>query len=46
MASLIRKAIQLSRSPQGKRLIGEVGKVARDPKNKQRIAQVRKRFSK
>ena len=46
MASLIRSAIRLARSPQGRRLVAEASKAARDPKNKQRIAQIRQRFSK
>ena len=44
MASVIGRAIQFARSPAGKRLIAQAQKAARDPKNKQRIEQVRQRF--
>lgn len=46
MASIIGRAIKLARSPQGKRLIAEANKAARDPKNKQRIEQLRSRLPK
>ena len=46
MASLIGRAIRLAKSPQGKRLIAEAQKAARDPKNKQRIEQLRSRLKK
>ena len=46
MASLIGRAIRLARSPQGKKLIAEAQKAARDPKNKQRIEQLRSRLPK
>lgn len=46
MASLIGRAIRLAQSPQGKKLIAEAQKVARDPKNKQRIEQLRSRLPK
>ena len=46
MASLIGRAIRLAKSPQGKRLIAEAQKAARDPKNKQRIEQLRSRLPK
>ena len=46
MASIIGRAIKLARSPQGKRLIAEAQKAARDPKNKQRIEQLRSRLPK
>ena len=44
--SIIGRAIRLAQSPQGKKLIAEAQKAARDPKNKQRIEQVRQRFTK
>jgi len=46
VASLIGRAIRLAQSPQGKKLIAEAHKVARDPKNKQRIEQLRSRLPK
>ena len=46
MASLIGRAIRLAQSPQGKRLIAEAKKAARDPKNKQRLEQLRSRLPK
>ena len=45
MASLIGRAIRLAKSPQGKKLIAEAQKAARDPKNKQRVEKVRQRFT-
>ena len=45
MASLIGRAIRLAKSPQGKKLIAEAQKAARNPKNKQRIEKVRQRFT-
>ncbi len=46
VASLIGRAVKLARSPARKRLVAEAQKAARDPKNRQRIEQVRQRFSK
>ncbi|MDP9225320.1 MAG: hypothetical protein M3P18_16045 [Actinomycetota bacterium] len=46
MTSLIGRAVKLARSPARKRLVAEAQKAARDPKNRQRIEQVRQRFSK
>jgi len=46
VASLIGRAIRLARTPQGRKLIAEAQKAARDPKNKQRVEQVRQRFTK
>lgn len=46
MASILGRAIRLARSPQGKRLIAEAQKAARDPKNKQRVEQLRSRLPK
>jgi hypothetical protein len=46
MASLIGRAVKLARSPAGKRLLAEVQRAAREPKNKARVEQVRQRFSK
>jgi hypothetical protein len=45
VASLIGRAVKLARSPAGKRLVAEAQKAARD-QNRQRIEQVRQRFSK
>ena len=46
MPSFIGRVIRLARSPQGKRVIAEAQKAARDPKNKARIEQLRQRFPK
>jgi hypothetical protein len=40
------KLIRLARSPQGRRLINEAQKAARDPKNRERLAQVRQQLAK
>ena len=37
----IGRLIKLAQSPQGRRLISEVQKAARDPKNRERLAKVR-----
>ena len=37
----IGRLIKLARSPQGRRLISEAQKAARDPKNRERLAKVR-----
>ena len=46
MVSVVGRAITFARSPAGRRLIAQAQKAARDPKNKQRIEQVRRRFAK
>jgi hypothetical protein len=46
MASFIGRAVKLARSPAGKRLLAAAQDAARDPKNKARVEQVRRRISK
>lgn len=46
MASLIRKLVGFARSPQGRRLIGEAQKAARDPSTRRRINAARRRLGK
>jgi hypothetical protein len=46
VASLIGRAIKFAQSPAGKRLVAQVEKAARDPKNKARIEQLRSRLPK
>jgi hypothetical protein len=40
------KLFRLARSPQGRRLIKVAAKAASDPKNRERLAQVRSRLAK
>ncbi|HEY0416416.1 MAG TPA: hypothetical protein VGC78_08520 [Gaiellaceae bacterium] len=46
MPSLIGKAVKFARSPAGKKLLAEAQKAASDPKNKQRLEQLRSRLPK
>jgi hypothetical protein len=46
MGFLITRLIRLARSPQGKRLAAQAQKAAQDPKNRERLQQVRSRFNK
>lgn len=46
MPSMLGRLIRLANSPQGKRLLSEAQKAARDPKNKARVDQVRRRLKK
>ena len=43
--SLLSKVAQFARSPQGRRLAGEVTRAARDPKTRRQIEQVRSRLA-
>ncbi len=40
------RLIKLARSPQGRRLISEAQRAARDPKNRERVSQLRTRLDK
>lgn len=40
------RLLQFARSPQGRKLIGEAQKAARDPRNRERLAKVRTRMGK
>lgn len=44
MASLSDRVIRFVRSPQGKRLADKAGKLARDPRNRRRLEQLRARL--
>lgn len=44
--AMIGKLFRLARSPQGRRLISEAQKVARNPQNRERLVQARTRLSK
>lgn len=44
--ALIGHLIKIARSPQGRRLIVEAQKAARDPKNRERIERVRDQLAK
>jgi hypothetical protein len=44
--SLLTRVAQFARSPQGRRMISEAQRVARDPKTRRQIAQVRERLAK
>jgi hypothetical protein len=44
--AMIGRLIRLARSPQGRRLISEAQKVARDPKNRERLIKARERLAK
>ena len=46
MASLFGRLIRLARSPQGRRLLAEAQKAARDPKNRKRLNRLRARTRK
>lgn len=46
MASMVGRLIRLARSPQGKRVLAQAQKAARDPKNRQRLEQLRGRMGK
>jgi hypothetical protein len=43
--SLISKISRFARSPEGRRLAGQAAKLARDPKTRRRIDDVRRRFA-
>ncbi|WP_165865563.1 hypothetical protein [Vallicoccus soli] len=49
MASLFAKVQKFAQSPQGRKLIGEATRkaqqAAQDPRNRERIEQVRRRFT-
>lgn len=44
MASLLGRVFRLARSPQGRRLIGQAQKAARDPKTRRRLEGLRGRL--
>lgn len=44
MASLFNRISRFARSPQGKRAIGQARRLASDPRNRRRIADLRKRL--
>ncbi len=46
MASIVGSLIRLARSSQGRKLLGEAQKAARDPKNRERLEQLRARTRK
>jgi hypothetical protein len=41
--SLLSSAVRFARSPQGKRVLAQAKKVASDPKNKEKLDQLRER---
>lgn len=43
--SLISKISRFARSPEGRRLAGQAAKLARDPKTRRRIDDMRRRFA-
>ncbi len=43
--SLMTKITQFARSPQGRRFAGQAKQWASDPKNKQKVGQIRERFA-
>ncbi len=43
--SLLRSAVRFARSPQGQRVLAQAKKVASDPKNKEKIDQLRERVA-
>lgn len=42
--ALLGKLISLAKSPQGRKLLSQAQKVARDPQNRERFQEVRSRF--
>lgn len=46
MNLIVSRLLRLAQSPQGKRLTAQAQKAARDPKNRQRLEQIRARFNK
>ena len=44
MSSLFNRISRFARSPQGKRMMGQAQRAARDPKNRQRLSQLRGRL--
>lgn len=43
--SLLSSAVRFARSPQGQRVLAQAKKVASDPKNKEKIDQLRERVA-
>jgi len=43
--SLMNKITQFARSPQGRRFAGQAKQWAADPKNKEKVGQIRERFA-
>lgn len=46
MGFIATRLIRLARGPMGKRLAAQAQQAARDPKNRQRLEQMRARFNK
>lgn len=42
--SLLRKAAKFAQSPQGKKAVDQAKKLASDPKNKQKLEELRRRL--
>jgi hypothetical protein len=45
MPSLFDKVGRFARSPQGKRLVGQAQRLARDPRTRKRLEGLRRRFA-
>ena len=45
MAGLMSKISKFARGPQGKRAMGEAQRLAKDPKTREKVGDVRRRFA-